>query len=134
MALMKRIVLDSEEELKTRCMKEVYYPGGFHTYRCRRKAVKDGWCKQHHPEAERARREKSDREWKAKWDNSPVMQLKRKEEEMRSLALRLDTARNKLQEAFEYANGRWSEWGSRAEGTVELLEELDRILKGETGE
>lgn len=44
------------------------------------------------------------------------------------LLLKLESARNKLEEVFDYAAHNWSEWGSRAEGTVELLEELEQIL------
>lgn len=31
----------------------------FHNYQCCRKAVKDGYCKQHHPDTVKARKEKS---------------------------------------------------------------------------
>lgn len=39
---------------------------GMHNYQCSRKAVRDGWCKQHHPDAYEARRIKSHETWKAK--------------------------------------------------------------------
>lgn len=37
---------------------------GFH--QCQRKATRDGWCHQHHPEAEAKRREKTRAEWEHK--------------------------------------------------------------------
>ena len=46
------------------CTKRVHNDGrsvGFH--RCTRKAWKDGFCKQHHPNTEKARREKSDKKY-----------------------------------------------------------------------
>lgn len=37
--------------------------GAWHTGQCYRKAVKDGYCTQHHPDAENARREESRRRY-----------------------------------------------------------------------
>jgi hypothetical protein len=35
--------------------------------------------------------------------------------------------RDGIDEAFEYANGRWAEWGERAESVAEILEKtLDK--------
>jgi hypothetical protein len=58
---------------ETRCKKPVW--AGYTHYQCRRKPWKDGYCKQHHPDIESAKREenrkKSDAEWnlkKARWD------------------------------------------------------------------
>ena len=50
---------------KEKC-KEKVSSGSFlgSRYQCSRKPVKDGYCKQHHPETVKARREKSDRKWK----------------------------------------------------------------------
>lgn len=64
------------------------------------------------------------------WDVRIYLIMARKQ--INDLRTRSKLARAKLQEAFDYANGRWSEWGSRAEGTVELLEELEKILKDNT--
>ena len=50
--------------------------------RCSRNAWKDGYCKQHHPDIVKAKREESDRKWKEKWDNSPLMLLKRKVDQL----------------------------------------------------
>lgn len=50
-----------------RCQKLVNAPGSFNAFQCWRKPVRDGYCKQHHPDVEKARREKSDREMRARW-------------------------------------------------------------------
>jgi hypothetical protein len=38
----------------------------WHTSKCQRKATTDGFCFQHHPDAEKHRREKADRRYKEK--------------------------------------------------------------------
>lgn len=50
------------------CKESVHddYGVGFH--RCERRAVRDGFCKQHHPDAVKARRAKSDAKWQAEHD------------------------------------------------------------------
>ena len=52
--------------------KEMVHSGGrsvsFH--QCSRKAVKDGYCRIHHPEAVKARQEKADERYREKLDNS----------------------------------------------------------------
>ena len=42
------------------CKKSVHNPGGWTFHQCRRKAWKDGYCKQHHPDSAEARRKKLD--------------------------------------------------------------------------
>lgn len=39
-----------------RCKERVFPDSRFGDHQCLRKAVKDGWCKQHHPDAVAARR------------------------------------------------------------------------------
>jgi hypothetical protein len=39
---------------------------------CQRNAWKDGYCKQHHPDSVKARREESNRYYRQKMDNSPL--------------------------------------------------------------
>jgi hypothetical protein len=48
------------------CAKRVYDGTrmDFGGHQCRRKAVKDGWCASHHPDAEKAKREKEEAKWK----------------------------------------------------------------------
>jgi len=52
-------------QLDERCVQMVSGAGtwgGLHRHRCTRKAIKDGFCKQHHPDTEKARREEADRQ------------------------------------------------------------------------
>ena len=45
--------------------------------KCARKAVKDGYCKQHHPDAVKERQEKSSARWEEKFNNSDSAKLRR---------------------------------------------------------
>lgn len=50
-----------------RCKRHVYPIGGsFMGHTCSRKAVRDGYCTQHHPDTEKARTEKSVARWNEK--------------------------------------------------------------------
>jgi len=61
---------------KERCKEKVvryarnYPPAG--AARCSRRAVKDGYCRQHHPNTVAKRREEAERRWKAKEDRHPL--------------------------------------------------------------
>lgn len=59
--------------MNDRCKEEVVEPGGmgFHSYRCSRKAVKDGYCKQHHPDSVKEREAKSMARWEEKRKKEP---------------------------------------------------------------
>ena len=48
----------SEERCKAMVSHDAWHRSG-----CSRKAVRDGYCGQHHPDAEKARREASERRW-----------------------------------------------------------------------
>lgn len=49
-----------------KCKETVFHQGGsYRGGRCSRKAVKDGYCKQHHPDAWAKRRDESMARWKA---------------------------------------------------------------------
>ena len=54
--------------MSDRCKTIVPSPGSFRGFPCSRKATRDGYCTQHHPESEKARRAASDAKWKAEWD------------------------------------------------------------------
>jgi hypothetical protein len=45
--------------MSKQCKERVYGDWG-RSHQCSRKAVKDGYCKQHHPDTVKARREKSE--------------------------------------------------------------------------
>ena len=42
-----------------RCQANVTDPGAWRSRRCERKATRDGWCGQHHPDAEKKKAEKN---------------------------------------------------------------------------
>jgi len=46
---------------KENCKQRIF--SGWNNYQCSRKAVKDGYCKQHHPDTVKALREKSCRKF-----------------------------------------------------------------------
>lgn len=54
-----------------KCKENVSDHTGFYFYPCSRKAWKDGYCKQHHPESVKARQEKSETLYREKLKNSP---------------------------------------------------------------
>ena len=56
------------EEMSTeldvgQCKQSVGDRGGWHWHTCRRKAVKDGYCKQHHPDRRLARQKANDEKY-----------------------------------------------------------------------
>lgn len=60
---------------KQQCKEQVW--GDFSVRRCSRKAVKDGYCKQHHPDAVAARSKKVDEAYEAKRKKSSWAKLGR---------------------------------------------------------
>lgn len=52
-----------KEKLNTEGCKKMVWDGGFHDYPCSRRAKLDGYCKQHHPDAEKERDKKSHAKW-----------------------------------------------------------------------
>jgi hypothetical protein len=58
------------------CKERVTDTTGWHRYRCSRKAVRDGYCNQHHPDTVAARRAKLS----ARWEQQMADVEKRREE------------------------------------------------------
>lgn len=54
-------------EARVKCKKKIY-GGAWQAHPCSRWAVKDGFCKQHHPDSVTDRREARSRKWKAEDD------------------------------------------------------------------
>lgn len=72
-----------------RCKEQVHEGGSWPRFRqCRLKHVRDGYCKQHHPEAVAARRAAADQRYKAQQENSSWAQLER----LKARHFRLKTA------------------------------------------
>lgn len=55
---------------------------GWTSSQCSRNATKDGWCKQHHPDSKKARRDASDARYKEKWENDPLSLSRKKVKEL----------------------------------------------------
>jgi len=52
--------------IEGQCKKIVWDKGGWHSYQCRHKVWKDGYCKIHHPDSVKARQELSHMRWEQK--------------------------------------------------------------------
>ncbi|KKN10560.1 hypothetical protein LCGC14_1035480 [marine sediment metagenome] len=61
---------------KEKCSKKVW--NQWQHYLCSRYAVKDGYCKQHHPDGVAKRKKISDDKWKVKMYNEPLSVARRK--------------------------------------------------------
>ena len=67
---------------ETRCKEEVCGKSRWPRYhQCQRKAVRDGYCIQHHPEAVKEREIKSRERYEEKFKNSDFYRLKKLTEE-----------------------------------------------------
>ncbi len=76
----------TEIELKKDyCKVLVWSPTGWHRYQCSRKTVKDGFCKQHHPDSVKKREEEKERKFLEKQKNSPWRRLDKLEKEYEKL-------------------------------------------------
>jgi len=69
------------------------------SYQCSRKPWKDGWCKQHHPDSEKARLEEVRRRSEEKWANSPAARTRREIERLQNINAELRTACEALLDA-----------------------------------
>ncbi len=49
---------------KEKCKEKIFRGAGHGSSQCSRNAVKDGYCKQHHPDNVKARREANEAKWK----------------------------------------------------------------------
>lgn len=52
-----------------------YVSKGMGLFLCSRRPWRDGYCKQHHPDAVKKREEESERRFRAKMDNTPITKL-----------------------------------------------------------
>lgn len=69
---------------------------GFHGHPCRRNAWKDGYCKQHHPDTVKARREESEKAYEEKQKKSPWYLLQKANERIAYLKKENEMLRVKL--------------------------------------
>ena len=71
-----------EEKTREKCKEKVF--DGWHHHRCSRWAIKDGYCKQHHPDEVEKRQEQKEKRWKRKWGKDPLRVAFREIERLRS--------------------------------------------------
>ena len=76
------------------CKKSVASMGGWDWHQCPRRIWRDGFCKQHHPDSVKARREKSDQHYEEKRKQSCWYKLQQAE-------ARLEKAREALGIAYQ---------------------------------
>lgn len=74
---------------KERCKQGVWNQGSWSKHQCQRFAWKDGYCKQHHPESVKARREESARRYQEKVKSSPWYLLEQANERIAELEAEL---------------------------------------------
>lgn len=84
------------------CNANVLHPGTFRARRCHRKAVRDGFCSIHHPDAIERLGEKRNARWKAKQEQLDLRSRAEKEmrERARAYPRLADFVRNVAGEAF----------------------------------
>ena len=79
--------------MKERC-KETVYPkdrwGAFHGYGCQRYAVKDGYCKQHHPDSVKKRQDAAKQRFQDKQKSSCWYQLTEARKEIERLRAEIE--------------------------------------------
>lgn len=113
--------------MSDRCKKGVMH--GFHLKQCKRSAVKDGFCNQHHPDnvAERDRKRMDD--YRKQQENSPLRVIARLRAEVASLKEELastEAERKMLEDnchSLTLDRAELKEQLAAAKGRVEMLEE-----------
>ena len=63
-----------------KCKEKVW--NGYSSIRCSRNAVRDGFCKQHHPDAVKQRQQQQSERWERKMSNSPIARLQKRIDEL----------------------------------------------------
>jgi len=80
--------------------KATVYPkeryGSFHGHRCHRFEWKDGYCKQHHPETQKLREEKSELKYKEKMERNPYRLLEKAEARIKELEMEIEELKRKV--------------------------------------
>ena len=71
-------------------------------HRCRRNAVKDGYCKQHHPDTVAKRDEERRLRWEEKQNTSPIRKLAQAMEKIKELEAENTEYLTAIQTWYEY--------------------------------
>jgi len=82
-------------EDKKRCKQEVASAGiWFRWHRCKKYAVKDGYCKQHHPDTVTERQEKRDKKFDEQQKQSTWYQLREAKKKITQLERKIERMKN----------------------------------------
>jgi hypothetical protein len=100
---------------------------------CARKAVKDGYCKQHHPDAVKERQEKASARWNEKVNNSDSAKLKRALDTIEQLTRERDELEQDKAELVEALEGlrieRTTYGGDSKAGATAFITAIDVLAK-----
>lgn len=81
-----------------KCKERIYPERAWKSVQCSRKAVKDGYCRQHHPDAVKARLEKSNARWEENRKKSSWYQLIEAQKRIAELTKENAELKEKLEE------------------------------------
>ncbi len=95
--------------------------GGFNRVQCTRKAVKDGFCTQHHPDSKRARAEKQKEKWRAEQEQYKKKYAEEREKE------RLARAAPDLLAALERLLGNAISLNDAGDGWTEITADTEDV-------
>lgn len=115
-----------------RCKASVTERGHWRPHQCRRKPWKDGWCKQHHPDAEAERREQSKKRWEEKFRQDPLVKAKEEITRLKARIGELEAGEDELAEVLDaildVLTGHWYSY-TRLAGNIEEAEaEAQKLL------
>lgn len=80
-----------------RCKAAVYNTLQWRFFQCQRKKKKDGWCFQHHPDAEKKRTQERKERWEAQWANRPEERLRKANERIKELEAEVADLQRRLE-------------------------------------
>jgi hypothetical protein len=84
-----------------RCSKDVYPNdrwGSFHPHKCKRSAWKDGFCKTHHPEEVKKRRDILDKRYSERLSKNPLIMAHNR---IRELEARIEELQEHIQQHID---------------------------------
>ena len=110
-----------------RCKADVWEERAWHGHQCLRRAKRDGWCAQHHPDAEKERRRKRDERDLARAAKSPEARLTKAQERIKELT---EVAWMLLANAILIPDPRMKGTTDVYAVPIDDIEELKRCLHG----
>ena len=102
-------------------------------HQCQRKAKRDGWCTQHHPDSEAKRRAEADARYKARRDNLPLVRLGRCTKALAEMQVQRDELLALCETGLEELRV-WHAGGDIAVATEMVLAEMETVIANAKGE